>query len=93
MDALALTGPVSHLRNAARFARYRSGALAAGTKQSHILMSTPSEKTISHSDDSAKSGGIEPKYLAALGVFLFAALYDFFITHGGQPYLAHPPTL
>ena len=47
----------------------------------------------SSSDDSEKSGGIEPKYLAALGVFIFAALYDFFITHGGQPYLAHPPTL
>ena len=40
-----------------------------------------------------KKEGIEPKYLGALGVFIFAALYDFFITHGGQPYLAHPPSL
>ena len=47
----------------------------------------------SSGDDAVKSGGIEPKYLAAIGVFIFAALYDFFITHGGQPYLAHPPTL
>jgi hypothetical protein len=45
----------------------------------------------SNSTDDGKSSGIEPKYLAALGVFVFAALYDFFITHGGQPYLAHPP--
>jgi hypothetical protein len=44
-------------------------------------------------DEAPKSGGIEPKYLGALGVFIFAALYDFFITHGGQPYLAHPPSL
>jgi hypothetical protein len=77
-----------------------------GLKQFHLVPSqldgyaTPSvlqrsdfALSQSSSDDSAKSGGIEPKYLAALGVFLFAALYDFFITHGGQPYLAHPPTL
>jgi hypothetical protein len=77
-----------------------------GLKQSHLFPSqldgyaSPSllqrsdfALSQSSSDDSAKSGGIEPKYLAALGVFLFAALYDFFITHGGQPYLAHPPTL
>ena len=40
-----------------------------------------------------EKGGIEPKYLAAIGVFAFAVLYDFFITHGGQPYLAHPPSV
>jgi hypothetical protein len=28
-------------------------------------------------------GGIEPKYLAALGVFLAACLFDFFRMHGG----------
>jgi hypothetical protein len=33
----------------------------------------------------------EKKYLYAAGVFLFACLYDFFITHGGHPYLVHPP--
>ena len=44
-------------------------------------------------EEEVKKEGIEPKYLGALGVFLFAALYDFFITHGGQPYLAHPPVL
>lgn len=44
-------------------------------------------------ESSEKKEGIEPKYLGALGVFIFAALYDFFITHGGQPYLAHPPSL
>jgi hypothetical protein len=77
-----------------------------GLKQSHLVpgqldgYASPSvlqrsdfALSQSGSDDSAKSGGVEPKYLAALGVFLFAALYDFFITHGGQPYLAHPPTL
>lgn len=40
-----------------------------------------------------EKSGIEPKYLAAIGVFAFAVLYDFFITHGGQPYLAHPPSV
>lgn len=44
-------------------------------------------------DETPKSGGIEPKYLAALGVFIFAVLWDFFVTHAGQPYLAHPPSL
>jgi len=33
---------------------------------------------------------IEPKYLAAIGLVLFGALYDFFITHHGVAYLAHP---
>lgn len=55
--------------------------------------SAPSALQQTSDNDTAKSGGIEPKYLGALGVFIFAALYDFFITHGGQPYLAHPPTL
>ena len=42
-------------------------------------------------DDSVtKEGGIEPKYLAAIGLFVFGCLYDFFVTHGGQPYLQHP---
>ena len=41
-------------------------------------------------NNSKKSDGIEPKYLAALGLFIFAALYDFFVTHNGQVYLAHP---
>jgi hypothetical protein len=34
--------------------------------------------------------GLESKYLVALGVFAFAALFDFFVVHQGQPYLAHP---
>lgn len=34
--------------------------------------------------------GIEPKYLAAIGLVLFGALYDFFVTHHGIAYLAHP---
>lgn len=29
------------------------------------------------------SGGVEPKYLAALGVFLAACVFDFFRMHGG----------
>lgn len=33
---------------------------------------------------------IEPKYLAAIGLVLFGALFDFFITHHGIAYLAHP---
>jgi len=33
---------------------------------------------------------IEPKYLAAIGLVLFGALYDFFVTHHGIAYLAHP---
>ena len=37
-----------------------------------------------------KAAGIEPKYLYALGLFIFAALYDFFVTHGGKAYLVHP---
>ncbi|CBJ25797.1 expressed unknown protein [Ectocarpus siliculosus] len=35
-------------------------------------------------DDVEEKGGIEPKYLAAIGVVLFAALYDLFVTHGGR---------
>lgn len=31
-----------------------------------------------------KKGGIEPKYLAALGVVILAALYDLFVTHEGR---------
>ena len=30
-----------------------------------------------------KNEGIEPKYLAALGVFLAACVFDFFRMHGG----------
>ena len=49
---------------------------------------TPSERfeTILFSkmdDESSKS--IEPKYLGAVALFLFACLYDFFITHHGMP--------
>ena len=32
----------------------------------------------------------EKKYVVAFVVFLFAALYDFFVTHGGKLYLQHP---
>ena len=38
---------------------------------------------LAESSDDPKADGIEPKYLASLGVFLFACLYDFFITHQG----------
>ena len=38
-----------------------------------------------------EDGGVEPKYLIAVGVVIFGVLWDFFITHGGQPYLQHPP--
>ncbi|CAM9302944.1 unnamed protein product [Ectocarpus fasciculatus] len=31
-----------------------------------------------------EKGGIEPKYLAAIAVVLFAALYDLFVTHEGR---------
>lgn len=30
-----------------------------------------------------KKEGVEPKYLAALGVFIAAAIFDFFKMHGG----------
>eukprot|EP00600_Ochromonadales_sp_CCMP1393_P005298 CAMPEP_0174969308 /NCGR_PEP_ID=MMETSP0004_2-20121128/8680_1 /TAXON_ID=420556 /ORGANISM="Ochromonas sp., Strain CCMP1393" /LENGTH=109 /DNA_ID=CAMNT_0016218763 /DNA_START=163 /DNA_END=492 /DNA_ORIENTATION=+ len=41
-------------------------------------------------DSEKKKEGVEPKYLAAAGVFVLACLYDFFITHNGQVYLGHP---
>ena len=63
-------------------------------RRSHAQVAeTSSSLRQAANDETPKSGGIEPKYLGALGVFIFAALYDFFITHGGQPYLAHPPSL
>mmetsp|Transcript_31539 Transcript_31539/g.43284 ORF Transcript_31539/g.43284 Transcript_31539/m.43284 type:complete len:106 (-) Transcript_31539:77-394(-) len=43
----------------------------------------------SPSDETEKTG-VETKYLVALGVFFFACVYDFFVMHGGQVYLAHP---
>ena len=44
-------------------------------KRGKMLLAEPS--------DDPRAEGIEPKYLAAIGVFLFACLYDFFITHQG----------
>lgn len=35
--------------------------------------------------DSKGNEGIEPKYLAAMGLVVFGILYDFFITHHGVP--------
>jgi hypothetical protein len=32
----------------------------------------------------------EKKYAYAGALVVFGVLWDFFITHGGQPYLAHP---
>jgi hypothetical protein len=37
------------------------------------------------SEGGAAGGGVEPKYLAALGVLLFAIAFDFFVTHKGVP--------
>jgi len=38
----------------------------------------------SKKEDSTEKSGVEPKYLVALGVLIFAALYDFFVTHNGM---------
>ena len=42
------------------------------------------------SEDSETDGGPENKYLYAGLVVVFGVLWDFFVTHGGHPYLAHP---
>jgi hypothetical protein len=34
--------------------------------------------------DNTSEEGVQTKYLVALGVFFFAALYDYFITHQGM---------
>ena len=101
--AAVLTCALCLLQSSSGFQRSVSRYSNRELKQSHLLdkhSAFPAalqrlDLTLSQSsnDDPVKSGGIEPKYLGALGVFIFAALYDFFITHGGQPYLAHPPTL
>ncbi len=41
-------------------------------------------------EDNSEDGGTEMKYVYAAGVVVFGILWDFFITHGGQPYLVHP---
>lgn len=47
-------------------------------------------KLPSNSSESKKVAGLEPKYVVAIGIFLSASLFDFFVVHHGQPYLAHP---
>ena len=42
------------------------------------------------SEENSEEGGTEMKYVYAAGVVMFGILWDFFITHGGQPYLVHP---
>lgn len=39
---------------------------------------------LSKEDDNTEKSGVEPKYLVALGIFILAALYDFFVTHNGM---------
>mmetsp|Transcript_36348 Transcript_36348/g.46278 ORF Transcript_36348/g.46278 Transcript_36348/m.46278 type:complete len:113 (-) Transcript_36348:294-632(-) len=53
------------------------------------FVNTYSKKEDSESEVSEKNP-FETKYLIGWGVLVFAVLYDFFVTHGGQPYLAHP---
>jgi|MDTB01.1.fsa_nt_gb hypothetical protein len=48
------------------------------------------ETTALMSGSSEEDTGPEKKYVYAAGVVLFGILWDFFVTHGGQPYLAHP---
>jgi len=56
-----------------------------------LMIGTSTRLCFSNMNNTEKEPSrVEPKYLAALGVFIFAALYDFFITHHGQVYLAHP---
>ena len=57
-------------------------SLAIKRSQTKLLMATDK--------NNEKAAGIEPKYLYALGLFIFAALYDFFVTHGGKAYIVHP---
>jgi len=44
---------------------------------------TPAKKQEVPQAKSAASGGIEPKYLAALGVFIAACIFDYFRMHNG----------
>lgn len=58
-----------------------SQRLCTSPRSNHILLMSGSGE---------KATGPEKKYVYAAGVVMFAILWDFFITHGGQPYLAHP---
>ncbi|CAM9649434.1 unnamed protein product [Ectocarpus sp. 12 AP-2014] len=49
-----------------------------------VLMASRGGRGEEEVDDVEEKGGIEPKYLAAIGVVLFAALYDLFVTHEGR---------
>ncbi|CAM9553772.1 unnamed protein product [Ectocarpus sp. 8 AP-2014] len=49
-----------------------------------VLMASQGGRGEEEVDDVEEKDGIEPKYLAAIGVVLFAALYDLFVTHEGR---------
>ena len=74
----------------------RRSSSSATTKQklvSHEFIAINTHNTclsMANANDSEETKSIEPKYLAAIGVVIFGVLWDFFITHHGQVYLAHP---
>jgi hypothetical protein len=56
-----------------------------GFKLVHPLPSTLRPHPLfTKKEESTEKSGVEPKYLVALGVLIFAALYDFFVTHNGM---------
>ncbi len=77
---------------------FRSSSIHGGAKMAlqqrncgqNKLSSTTSYVTRSNmaplfaKDDSTSEEGVQTKYIAALGVFILAALYDYFITHQGM---------
>jgi len=44
------------------------------------------------SDSGGEAVGLEKKYLYAGMLVVFGLLWDYYVTHGGHPYLAHPPS-
>ena len=57
-----------------------------------IVLPSTRTTTVSHhtdmalfaKEDDTSEGGVQTKYLVALGVFILAALYDYFVTHNGM---------
>ena len=83
VGALAFRAPSLHC----------SSAMSALVRQNHHrVVSLPSVHVHHHAemslfaqeDNTSEGGGVESKYLVALGVFILAALYDYFVTHNGM---------
>ena len=55
-----------------------------------VYADSRSTRTLQMTESGEEPSGPEKKYVYAAGVVIFAVLWDFFITHGGHPYLAHP---